>query len=272
MRGFLVLLVSAVITGSVSLSRLTLNVSKEVKVLRGQDALLGCNFTHPMQANFIGNIQVSWSREAGPFFACEVNSTAPEPYCLNVEGYSLVGDLRQGVSWLLIKKALLQEGVYFCKVNMENDQAQEQLTLKVQVMPSILSLSLVNVGPGNQTRLQCVAEGNPLPDITWLSESGRPLALALAANVRTSLAGPNRLSSSVPYEQQGELTCRAKSDLGQVELKHRPPISLRESRNQTAVVCAGVAAALLMLVAVVVLVHRLMVKGEVMMSSERDII
>ncbi|XP_077454597.1 sialic acid-binding Ig-like lectin 15 isoform X2 [Stigmatopora argus] len=234
--------------GSVCLSELTLNVSTEVKVIRGQEALLGCSFTPPRRADFPGNIRVSWSRHAKgeAFFQCEVNATAPAPSCLGVEGYSLVGDLRRGASSLLIGKAL-DQGEYFCKVTVGREKAQEKLILRVQAKPSIVNLSSFVVG--NQTMLQCIAEGDPLPDITWLSESGRPL------DASTAPAGPNQLYSSVPYEGQGELTCLAVSALGRTHRKHGQH---RQKGWETAALAAGIAVAVtLLLVAVVVVAYRL---------------
>ncbi|XP_077577662.1 sialic acid-binding Ig-like lectin 15 [Stigmatopora nigra] len=254
---FGMLVSSAIVTGSVCLSKLTLNVSSEVKVIRGQEALLGCSFTPPQRADFVGDIRVSWSRHAagGAFFQCQVNATAPAPSCLAVDGYSLAGDLRRGRSSLRIGKAL-DQGEYFCTVMVGREWAQDKLILRVQVKPSIVSLSLVAVG--NQSRLQCIAEGDPLPNITWLLESGRPLAWT---DAWTSPAGPDQLCSSVPYEGHGELTCLAESALGRVQRKHRLPEWRGADGRETAAVAAGVAVALVLLVVAVVVAYRLRIRG-----------
>ncbi|XP_061632977.1 sialic acid-binding Ig-like lectin 15 isoform X2 [Phyllopteryx taeniolatus] len=245
-------------TGSVSSSSLHVNVSDVVSVLRGQDAVLGCSFTHPKQD--ATSIMVSWTARlptVRPFFQCVLKNdmpTAPTD-CLGLDRFSLTRDLRKGELSLLIRGVEVNEdGVYFCHVVSDGGRMQrKELTLKVQVKPSILSLSLVNGSSSAPHRLQCVAEGKPLPNITWLSASGVRLASALPVQVQTSMAGLN-LSSSVLYdEQQGELTCRVESVLGRAEQKY-PPANMA---RRAALICGGVAGALLLLAVCGVVIHRL---------------
>ncbi|XP_061530651.1 sialic acid-binding Ig-like lectin 15 isoform X2 [Phycodurus eques] len=267
----LLLLVNPVITGSVSSSSLHVNVSDVVSVLRGQDAVLGCSFTHPKQD--ATSIKVSWTARlptVRPFFQCVLKNdmpTAPTD-CLGFDRFSLTCDLRQGELSLLIRGVEVKDdGVYFCHVVPDGGRTQrKELTLKVQVKPSILSLSLVNGSSSAPHRLQCVAEGKPLPRITWLSASGCPLASALPAQVQTSMAGLKQ-SSSVPYdEQQGELTCRVESVLGRAEQTY-PPANIA---RRAALICGGVAGALLLLAMCGVVIHRLRLREEGPLHSSHN--
>lgn len=317
-------------TEGLASSTLTVHVSDDVSVLRGQDAILGCSFTHPKQDRYADNITLSWigrSEKTTPFFQCTVknDSSATPPDCLAPGSFLLAGNLRQGNASLRISAVQVKdEGVYFCKVELEKGGSQKKkLMLKVQgkdstqsldflfghkggvaisvnaeklfwgdpllygstpivcklqmqfstrrhlfllllsVRPAILSLSMVTGSSSAPNRLQCVAEGLPLPNITWLSAHGQPLATALAAHVKTSFARWY-LNSSIPYEGQEELTCRVENALGRAEGTYRPANTLRD----VGLVCGVVAVAVLVLATWGCVVHRQKLRGEAMTSSE----
>ncbi|XP_077382261.1 sialic acid binding Ig-like lectin 15, like isoform X2 [Festucalex cinctus] len=245
------------ITGSVPSSSMTVRVSEEVTVFRGQDAILGCFIIYSKYDRYASIIKVSWiGRKATsvPFFQCGVknDSLVTSADCLGPNRFSLAGDLCQGVASLLIRDVtVIDEGVLFCEVALDGGRPQrKELTLKVQVKPAILSLSLVTGSPSIPQRLQCIAEGQPCPNITWLSASGGPLATA--SHVQTLSAGLY-VNSSIPYEQQDELTCRVESALGRTEQTYRPANMARVA----ALACGGIAAAVLLLATGGVIVHRL---------------
>ncbi|KAI3360433.1 hypothetical protein L3Q82_002257 [Scortum barcoo] len=182
-----------------------MKVSPVVSVLRGEDAVLSCSFTHPYQQDYSGTITVKWlAREsrAQPFFTCSIKNDSADGLgdcAASTFRYSLKGDPRRGELSLLIRTVHLNDNV----------------------KPQILSLSVVEGSPGSDgapRRLQCEVEGHPLPSITWLSASGRPIR----EQVQTSGAGPYRLLSSVPYLEGDVFTCRAESWLGAAETTYPP--------------------------------------------------
>nr|XP_049585364.1 uncharacterized protein LOC125974676 isoform X3 [Syngnathus scovelli]XP_049585365.1 uncharacterized protein LOC125974676 isoform X4 [Syngnathus scovelli] len=258
-----------VITGTVPSSALTVRVS-DVNVLRGQEAILGCSFTHAKQDRYAGKIKLSWIagiNTGNAFVQCEVknDSSALPVDCLGTQDFVLAGDLRQGMVSLRIKHYNVSEGKYFCKVELDGKKpVSEALMLKVQgkrlnstsglsvwsygVRPAILSLSLIS-GSAPQ-RLECLAEGKPIPNITWLSASGSPLTATLEVQ---NLTRGSLLNSSVQYEQQDELTCRVENELGRAEQTYRPA----NTKRDVVLVCGTVAAALLLLATGGVIVHRL---------------
>ncbi|XP_054638776.1 sialic acid binding Ig-like lectin 15, like isoform X2 [Dunckerocampus dactyliophorus] len=229
-----------------------MNVSREVVAWRGQDAVLGCSFTHREQERYAGNIKVQWRARQStmkPFFECSFKNISSEgPGDCSSAWFSLRGDPRQGVLSLLISGVkLTDEGVYFCCIELDGKLSQiKELKLKVLGKPEILSLSLVN--DSAPQKLQCAIEGNPLPNITWLSASRGPLA----QQVHTSQIGQYQLASWVPYDGEDRVTCKAESQVGRAERTHPPSNSLT-----IAVIAGSVAVLLLLATGVVVLLLRL---------------
>ncbi|XP_063735869.1 sialic acid binding Ig-like lectin 15, like isoform X2 [Eleginops maclovinus] len=204
-------------------------VSPVVFAPRGEDVVLPCSFTHPEQQSYSGEITLKWlAREsnAKPFFVCSVrNDSIQGKYgCAESQlKYSLKGDLRRGELSLLIRRLQLGDnGTFFCRVELQGFRKfiQKETQLYVTVQPQIPSLSVVEPGSGSDgtpRRLQCEVEGHPLPSITWLSASGRPME---DLEVKNSQTGPAWVLSSVPYLQEDVLTCRVESWLGAAERRY----------------------------------------------------
>ncbi|XP_054476900.1 sialic acid binding Ig-like lectin 15, like [Anoplopoma fimbria] len=219
------LVLSVIITGSLSVPW-SMAVSPVVFVPRGQDAVLSCSFTHPRQQHYSGTITVKWlAREskAPPFFRCTVkNDSVGGINDCGASGlkYSLEGDPRWGELSLLIRKVHLEDnGTYFCRVELQGlwKQDQKETQLYVTAEPQISSLSVVETSSdGAPRRLQCEAEGHPLPTVSWLSASGA----ALGDQVQTSMVGSYRLVSSVPYLEGEVLSCRVENRLGAAERRY----------------------------------------------------
>ncbi|XP_040900872.1 sialic acid binding Ig-like lectin 15, like [Toxotes jaculatrix] len=220
----LCLILSVTITGSLSVSW-NMVVSPVVTVSRGEDAVLSCSFTHPRQRDYSGLIAVKWlarERNASPFLACSVRNDSMEGGSCSSSAlkHSLDGDPRRGELSLLIRKVQLNdEGVYFCRVELDNRYDQKRTELRVTAEPQILSLSVVETSSDSAPRrLQCEVEGHPLPKTVWLSASRR----LIDDRGRTDQSGPYRQISSVPYLEEEVLTCRAENTVGQAERTYPP--------------------------------------------------
>ncbi|XP_034073828.1 sialic acid-binding Ig-like lectin 15 [Gymnodraco acuticeps] len=218
-------ILSGIITGSLSASW-DMAVSPVVFVPRGEDVVLPCSFTHPRQQRYSGMITLKWlARESNalPFLTCSVRNESMEGKhgCAESElKYSTYGDLRRGELSLLIRRVQLGDnGTFFCRVELDRvlQYIQKETQLYVTVQPQILNMSVVEPGSdGAPRRLQCEVEGQPLPNVTWLSASGTPMR---DLDVKNQQSGPARLLSSVPYLQE-VLSCRAESRLGVAERRH----------------------------------------------------
>ncbi|KAM7421676.1 hypothetical protein PAMA_015699 [Pampus argenteus] len=220
---FFLHILSAIIVGCLSVTW-NMSVSPGVSVSRGDDAVLGCSFTHPRQQDYSGTITVQWlAREANnqPFFQCSVrNHSMAELSDCSGPGlrFSVVGDPRQGALSLRIRRVqLTDEGVYYCRVELDEKPSsfQKKTHLDVTAKPQILRLSVLE--DSATRRLQCEVEGHPRPTITWLSAS-TPVS---GDRVQTSESGPYRLISTVLYLKDDQVfTCRAESELGGAERRY----------------------------------------------------
>ncbi|XP_022617245.1 sialic acid-binding Ig-like lectin 15 isoform X1 [Seriola dumerili] len=227
------LILSVIVTGSLS-TTWDMVVPPVVTVSRGEDAFLDCSFTHPRQQRYSGEITVKWlagEPKASPFFICSVRNNSMDGLgnC-SASGLkrSLAGDPRRGELSLLIRKTqLMDNGRYFCRVELEvqREGYQKETQLHVTAEPQILSLSLAETSPDSNSaprRLQCEVEGHPLPKIVWLSASRKQIE----NRGESSSSSLYRLMSSVLYLEEEVLTCRAESELGYAERTYPPSDTL----------------------------------------------
>ncbi|XP_019637516.1 PREDICTED: hemicentin-1-like [Branchiostoma belcheri] len=95
-------------------------------------------------------------------------------------------------------------GLYTCFVEHPVRSAAESMLVRVQYPASIISISdSMDVSVSDHVTFQCVADGNPTPNITW-SKNGR----LLSANSYV-LSGDVRTSSLVLNSIQKEITATA---------------------------------------------------------------
>ncbi|XP_041963174.1 sialic acid binding Ig-like lectin 15, like [Alosa sapidissima] len=181
---------------------------------------LPCRFSHPNQDTYTGQIRVLWrkgDRYAEPFFKCTLmNSTgATGNECSGYVAagrFSLSGDPRHRELSLLVSKLWLNDtGMYFCRVELDYNKYQSSpgTTLNVTGPARIISLSQKPV-PDNST-LECVAVGNPPPEVTWFSSSNRQ---EQAAVKKADPQDKYTIRSSIRISTKGVYTCRAKNSLG----------------------------------------------------------
>ncbi|XP_063054056.1 sialic acid binding Ig-like lectin 15, like [Engraulis encrasicolus] len=209
-------------------------VPGQVNSTERYNVILPCTFTHPDQDSYSGRIRVQWKtdqhRYADPFFQCTaINSTLlvsgdKEDYNCSVAAgrFSLRGDPRRGDLSLLIRDAWLNDTrVYFCRVELDgvgqNYQSKSGIKLSVTAPARILSL-FQNPFPHNHS-LECLAVGNPLPQLTWLSSSSSSSA-PVPASVKTDPHDPytvRSVATITSLEEEEVYTCRAENALGSQE-------------------------------------------------------
>ncbi|XP_052475391.1 sialic acid binding Ig-like lectin 15, like isoform X2 [Carassius gibelio] len=117
-----------------SCSSWTMKVPEQVNGTLGQNVILPCIFTHPIQNTYTGHINVKWMQgnKQEPIFKC-----------------------------MLHNKTNAQNNCNYLK-------SSERLSLQAPAKILSLSLDLEVLG----MMVKCIAQGNPLPEFKWTSSSG----------------------------------------------------------------------------------------------------
>ncbi|CAH1240644.1 HMCN1 [Branchiostoma lanceolatum] len=109
-------------------------------------------------------------------------------------------------------------GLYTCFVQHPVRPAAASMLVRVQYPASIISISdPVEVSVSDHVTFQCVADGNPTPNITW-SKNGRLLranSYVLSGDVRTS----SLVMNSVEANDSGTYSCTTTNGVGQRQVR-----------------------------------------------------
>ncbi|KAL4660770.1 hemicentin-1-like [Arapaima gigas] len=126
-----------------------------------------------------------------------------------------------GSSLTLLALHPADSGMYICVAINTAGQESKVYTLSVLVPPSIKGESAlpqeVQTALDGMVTLECQAEGNPPPKITWL-KNGSPVLLS--PHVRLLSADKLLRISPVQMSDSGMYTCMARSRAGQAELSY----------------------------------------------------
>ncbi|XP_063265782.1 hemicentin-2 isoform X3 [Prinia subflava] len=120
--------------------------------------------------------------------------------------------------------------------------ARKDFTVLVRVAPQISSRgdpSEHSVLEGSRVRLECRAEGQPTPYISWLKD-GQPLGLQHPSHARVSPDGSTLLLEGLRAADSGAYTCLARNSLGEDTRLHTlnvlvPPAIERGARGSEVV-------------------------------------
>ncbi|XP_032087651.1 basement membrane-specific heparan sulfate proteoglycan core protein isoform X2 [Thamnophis elegans] len=120
--------------------------------------------------------------------------------------------IRNGV--LRIEKLVPEcQGVYVCRARSPSGQAQERVSLTVRALPKVMiniRTSVQTVLAGNAVEFECLAFGDPKPDLTWSKVGGqlRPGVLASGGLVKIE---------RVEQADAGKYRCTATNNVGTVQ-------------------------------------------------------
>ncbi|KAJ8354152.1 hypothetical protein SKAU_G00217190 [Synaphobranchus kaupii] len=203
-----------------------MSVPAQVNGTKGQNTILPCSFTHPDQQFFTGEILVKWitgTFHGDTIFQCSVlNSTGGgQEQCSDPKApnrYSVQGNPRDRNLSLLIQGLELSDiNQYYCRVELNKKkktmyQNRIGTWLQISALPEILSLSLVAGPPPSNVSLECVAEGNPRPTLTYHSPAG----LVISGLVQPE-ANQFQITVHIPITSHDRHVCRATNQHGTVE-------------------------------------------------------
>ncbi|KAK4811634.1 hypothetical protein QYF61_022727 [Mycteria americana] len=109
------------------------------------------------------------------------------------------------------------QGRYTCLARGPGAEMRKDFTVLVRVAPRIASAGVPSehgVLEGRGVRLECRAEGQPAPQISWLKD-GRPLELQPPSRARMSLDGSSLLLEGLQAADSGAYTCLAQNSVGE---------------------------------------------------------
>ncbi|XP_039576204.1 hemicentin-2 [Passer montanus] len=122
-----------------------------------------------------------------------------------------------GAQLLLSPLQPFHQGRYTCLARGTGAETRKEFTVLVRVAPRISSAgepSEHSVLEGSSVRLECRAEGQPTPHISWLKD-GQPLGLQPPSHARLSPDGSALLLQALRAADSGAYTCLARNSLGE---------------------------------------------------------
>ncbi|XP_041262809.1 hemicentin-2 isoform X2 [Onychostruthus taczanowskii] len=122
-----------------------------------------------------------------------------------------------GAQLLLSPLQPFHQGRYTCLAQGPGAETRKDFTVLVRVPPRISSAgdpSEHSVLEGSRVRLECRAEGQPTPHISWLKD-GQPLGLQPPSHARVSPDGSALLLEGLRAADSGAYTCLARNSLGE---------------------------------------------------------
>ncbi|KAM6117600.1 hemicentin-2 [Phoenicopterus ruber ruber] len=142
------------------------------------------------------------------------------------------------------------QGRYTCLARGPGAETRKDFVVLVRVAPQIASAGVPSehsVLEGRGVRLECRAEGQPTPHISWLKD-GQPLGLQPPSRARTSPDGSSLILEGLQATDSGAYTCLAQNSAGEdvrlhtlsvlAPLSPRPvPPTIERGTDDSEVVC-----------------------------------
>ncbi|XP_010139814.1 PREDICTED: hemicentin-2-like, partial [Buceros rhinoceros silvestris] len=160
----------------------------------GSPLVLTCSVTGvPMS-------DVTWLRDGSPL------ESSPERGLVSSGGQLQLSPLQP-----------FHQGRYTCLARGPGTETRRDFMVLVRVAPRITSAGVPSehsVLEGGGVRLECQAEGQPTPQISWLKD-GQPLGLQPSSRARTSPDGSSLQLEGLQASDSGAYTCLARNSAGE---------------------------------------------------------
>uniref|UniRef100_A0A8C0MW62 Hemicentin 2 n=1 Tax=Canis lupus familiaris TaxID=9615 RepID=A0A8C0MW62_CANLF len=134
-----------------------------------------------------------------------------------VESSVVHGVVSRGGRLQLSRLKPAQAGTYTCVAENTQAEARKDFVVAVLVAPRIRSLGATqehSVLEGQEVRLDCEADGQPPPDVTWLKDGG-PLDQGVGPHLRFYLDGSALVLKGLKAQDSGAYTCVAHNAAGE---------------------------------------------------------
>ncbi|XP_059830178.1 sialic acid-binding Ig-like lectin 15 [Hypanus sabinus] len=243
----LILLTAVVISGE--LPSVSVEVPSSVNGTVGRSVILPCTLKSPYTEYTTVEIVITWKIKV--FYTGSVlfnvtnrskdSKEFENEVHTNTKGrYKLAGDPRKGNAALELQNATLDDSdQYFCRVEINRQglntfkaESNPGITLEILGAPIILRV-YVNVINATYSTIECLAEGQPSPNIIWIDPHNKSLPVDGRDTPVTPGPGKYQTLGELHHPKlAGNYTCLAVNDQGNtmqsvhllkmVESQHRP--------------------------------------------------
>ncbi|XP_062905656.1 uncharacterized protein LOC134347242 [Mobula hypostoma] len=243
---FLILLAAVLISGDPDL--MSVEVPERVNGTVGHSVVLPCTLKSPYTEYTTVEIVIIWKIKVfyeGPVLFNVTNRSKgskefENEVHTNIEGrYRLAGDPRKGNAALELQNATLDDSdQYFCRVEISRQglgtfkaESKPGITLEILGAPIILHVS-VNVINATHSTLQCLAEGQPSPNIIWIDPHNKRLPVNGSDTPVTPGPGKFQTLGELHHPKLGgNYTCLVVNDQGNsTESVHLPETAQSQHR------------------------------------------
>ncbi|XP_072113673.1 uncharacterized protein [Mobula birostris] len=270
---FLILLTAVVISGDPA--SVSVEVPKRVKGTVGHSVVLPCTLKSPYTEYTTIEIVIIWKIKVfyeGPVLFNVTNRSKgskefENEVHTNIKGrYKLAGDPRKGNAALELQNATLDDSdQYFCRVEIKRQglgtfkaESNPGITLEILGAPIILHVS-VNVINTTHSTLECLAEGQPSPNIIWIDPHNKRLPVNGSDTPVTPGPGKYQTLGELRHPKLGgNYTCLVVNDQGNnTESVHLPKTAQSQHRLIYIIgILVGSIFAIILIVIVLVILRR----------------
>ncbi|XP_075548235.1 kin of IRRE-like protein 2 isoform X1 [Dermacentor variabilis] len=171
-----------------------------------RDASVILDVMYPPEIKYEGHPREEVEEGGSLTLNCVADANPPANILWRKSGQSSIYDISHSIHFSSIQRT--DSGVYSCSAKNDfGESAEIQVTVNVKYRPKIIQVdpsSPATFNVDDVMTLHCVAEGNPVPKITWLQQNGRDPNVW---NIRGRNATLTLANAS--YSHQGIYRCEA---------------------------------------------------------------
>ncbi|CAN7982602.1 unnamed protein product, partial [Ixodes hexagonus] len=198
---------------------------------------------YPPEIKYEGSPREEVEEGASLTLSCVSDANPPANIVWRKSGQSSIYDISHSIHFPSIQRT--DSGVYSCSAKNDfGDSPELQVTVNVKFRPKIIRVeppSTATFNVGDVMALNCVAEGNPVPKISWLQQSGRDPNIWNIRGRNATMAIAN-----ASYSHQGVYRCEAANTIRnqpyrvqsqeiRIDIRGPPQVLLESSKTRDVV-------------------------------------
>ncbi|XP_054927285.1 kin of IRRE-like protein 2 isoform X1 [Dermacentor andersoni] len=211
-----------------------------------RDASVILDVMYPPEIKYEGHPREEVEEGGSLTLNCVADANPPANILWRKSGQSSIYDISHSIHFSSIQRT--DSGVYSCSAKNDfGESAEIQVTVNVKYRPKIIQVdpsSPATFNVDDVMTLHCVAEGNPVPKITWLQQNGRDPnvwnirgrnATLTLANASYSYQGIYRCEASNVVKNQ---PYRVQSQEVRIDIRGPPQIMAESMKTRPVVVAS----------------------------------